>query len=853
MTTNIGLLTDCEDQRLDVAVGCQSERPPTKSVQRCPVVMLSHLSADPACRSPRHDSVIMTGRRPSDVYGEAARARWRKGRRPLARSAATIRAALETKSAVASTDDSTLLSNCSAAATDPDNPAAQELQEQASPASAATEHSAVISPSTQETADSTLDDCRDSDGGDRLPVSLSKYSNRKRKLSWQQALKTYGRKSNRTDKLNGRNASLNDVQWNALCSPSSKEMSPAKDEWQQDYDAETDIDDEVACDENTLAVLPIDAKYASISVAAMNVMDFTAQPEPDTDESPTTESKSPIGTTSTGAALSTSSSTAAPTRNVKWRSRAEQTIFERFINTLSLQKPDTSEKSDVVFAANSTKEESGDAVPDSVADAKVEEQSVAETDMMQLETTDKSQLETLIEDEKVVDNSTKSPCNVLAETDIDRCNSTSDDAKINTIDASIGRVIEGDDDTRKGGDGGGAENDASKPQIEVRRTRGIKTMTRYRDDSEILVTLRPVRKRQPTVYIDADFDTSVKSRHRVTSPANTHGSCLLPSDFYSSQTRSSGVARKSWKTVLDTSEILSTRTGPGRPKKTKRQYRRRKRLVPEDEIKWTIHKKLLLGGSTSKKPKSARGSKFPGKRKTLKAPPKSPAVGGSMGSKLRTRSMTRIQEIAAEQKSATDTTAQNADMSLVAAGDALAVKDELLHAEPPTSCAVDSSMPPTDDVTLKLTPSSSQSPETVMTPATPSRDEIKESSSSDSSRITSSTTTPVVEERVDKDDAVETATPTSSQDNVQHREAEPEVPPADSTSADEASVVADQSATKMVGDGLTSTTATNTDETKVDDESVEALMHLVKQIHDAVANEKLRKAKGEFQLRGHSM
>ena len=329
----------------------------------------------------------------------------------------------------------------------------------------------------------------------------------------------------------------------------------------------------------------------------------------------------------------------------------------------------------------------------------------------------------------------------------------------------------------------------------------------------------------------------------MTSPANTHGSCLLPSDFYSSQTRSSVAARKSWKTALDTSEILSTRTGPGRPKKTKRQYRRRKRLVPEDEIKWTIHKKLLLGGSTSKKPKSARGSKFPGKRKTLKAPPKSPAIGGSMGSKLWTRSMTRIQGIATEQKSATDTTVQNAEMPLVADVGALSGKDEVPDAEPPTSCAVDSSMPPTDDATLKLTASCSQAPVTEMTKlVTPSSEKIEQSS--DTSDITSSTTTPVVEECVDKDDAVETATPTSSQDNVQHREAEPEVPPADSTSVDEASVVTDQSAT-MIGDALTSTTATNTDETKVDDESVEALMHLVKQIHDAVANEKLRKAKGE--------
>jgi len=44
----------------------------------------------------------------------------------------------------------------------------------------------------------------------------------------------------------------------------------------------------------------------------------------------------------------------------------------------------------------------------------------------------------------------------------------------------------------------------------------------------------------------------------------------------------------------------------------------------------------------------------------------------------------------------------------------------------------------------------------------------------------------------------------------------------------------------------TRTTTNGSDTTKVDDESVEALMHLVQQLHDAVANDKQRKAKGQF-------
>ena len=49
------------------------------------------------------------------------------------------------------------------------------------------------------------------------------------------------------------------------------------------------------------------------------------------------------------------------------------------------------------------------------------------------------------------------------------------------------------------------------------------------------------------------------------------------------------------------------------------------------------------------------------------------------------------------------------------------------------------------------------------------------------------------------------------------------------------------SATQVVGDRTTSTTETN-----VDDESVEALMRLVRQIQEAVTSDKLRKTKGIY-------
>jgi len=118
----------------------------------------------------------------------------------------------------------------------------------------------------------------------------------------------------------------------------------------------------------------------------------------------------------------------------------------------------------------------------------------------------------------------------------------------------------------------------------------------------------------------------------------------------------------------------------------------------------------------------------------------------------------------------------------------------------------------------------------------------------DATSTTTTTTTTSVGERVeplDNEEPVETVRPTSLPSTAQPKEAEPETSAGDVTSGEEASSGTGQPVAKVVGDAWTSTTATNTDETKVDEESVEALMHLVKQLHDAVASEKLRKAKGQ--------
>jgi len=161
-------------------------------------------------------------------------------------------------------------------------------------------------------------------------------------------------------------------------------------------------------------------------------------------------------------------------------------------------------------------------------------------------------------------------------------------------------------------------------------------MSRYRDDLEFLITRRPVRKRQPAMYVDSSFQKPAKSDRKMNLPTKSHGSCLLPPDFDFSLSRSPGAARKSWKTVLDGTKRPPTKRGRRRPKKNKQEYSRQKRTVAEDEVKWTIQKKLLLDGPTTKKRKSVPHSKFPGNRK-LKSAPKSTTFI-SRDSKLRTRS-----------------------------------------------------------------------------------------------------------------------------------------------------------------------------------------------------------------------
>ena len=874
----------------------QSVEPHTK----WPVVMLSHLSADRKCFGRRDDAVTsVAGRRPSDVYGEVARARWRRSRRPLplARSAAAIRAARTAKSAVGSADDAPLSSNCSSATTKSDNPVADEGQEktaadtvtnvfmsngdangdvasgeETSPAvnlflpitkfynnCVVTEHNFATSRSAK--ASAVLHQ-RDFDT-DRVQFSPSKYANRKRKSPQQEAAnrvkKTYDRTSYRTDKLNGRNTSFAFRNRSAPRSPSkrarrtnatcSKETSPAKEDSKQD-DTETNVEDVGGCDD-TLPVVPIDEKYASMSISAMYMTDSASehlqQPKPDSSES---LSNKPVVLTSHPAALSTSDSATTSTRNLKSRKRAEQTIFERFINALSLHKPRTSEKENVILAATDvSKAVEGDSVPNSVQDAENEsktvQQSASKTDNTQLGTTSEQLPETLVNDN---DETIVNSCSPTTKTDTDH-SSTLDSAQRNTAEIQADTAVEADLGTRKREDDDAVQNEASKRQNEERRTRGVKAMIHCREDSELLVTSRPVRKRQPSIYIDTGFYRSAKPGRKASLPAKSHGSCLLPPDFDSSQSKGSGAGRQSWKTILDGLDRTSAKTGPGRPKKTKRQYKRRKRTVVQDEVQWTIHKKLLLGGTMPKKPKSTSCAKFPRKRK-LKSPPKSSTVDMS-GDKLWTRSMTRIQRTASKRKSAEDTADDG--LTLPAVG-ALKEKDEVLNVSIPTSSASNSAVPSTDDATLSLNVSSSQSPPPITKPDSPLEEKMKETFSSDTSKIsltTTTTTSMTVKECVEpvvKDDAAETASAISLQQKEAELKSETKMAAADVTSVDKSSISTDQSAINVAGSGSTSTTATNTDETKVDDESVEALMHLVKQLQDAVANEKLRKAKGALYL-----
>ena len=895
MTTTVTLLTSCEDKCSQLDVISQSVRPHMNSVRhRWPVVMLSHLPADPTS-----DSVVVTGRRPSDIYGEAARARCRDGRRPLARSAAAIRASRAAKLSV-SADDAALLRNCSPSSTPPPPPAAskcnhtsaQEVHEKfpsdvdvVTPVDSsdstvdgdftpdaekppieplvltitqfynsscvAAEGKLVTTLSTRKRAESVGVDGHHTDTG-CLPVSPSTYHNRKRKSSREQAAanrvkKTYGcrKTSNRTEKLNSRNASLtvtNRSAWRTRLRNSRRgnatslnETSPAKEESKP----ETNFDDATACDD-ILPVVPIDEKHASTSLAAMNMTDCTTS-KPSTDWiEPVTTPELPVGSFSTLDAQSTTDSTVASTGDLQSKKRAKYTIFERFINALSLYRP--SEKEDPVSPATLTEAEDN-AVSNGVLDAedetKVVQQVVHKTENKPFVTTDEQLPQgTPIEH----DETTKTWPTPAITGSGNNCRPTSDGIARNSAEARDEKLVESGDDAKKC-DVGDAE------QTPMRRTRGLKPITRY--NNEILMSQlmsRPVRRRKPPTYIDANFSKSAISRRKVSIPAKPHGSCLLPNDFDLSMSRSTGAAWKSWKIAdLDGSERLTTKRVRGHSKKTTRHYTRRKATAAESEVKWIIHKKLLLGGSALNKPKSTPRSKLNGKQK-FKSPPKSSTGRSLGGSEVQTRSVTRTRGIAAEQKAAV-TAAQTSDISpAIVVG--LPRKNQV-HRDRSlsVSSAANSALPCTDDFALSLNVSSSQAPVSTAKSHSPVREQ--ETTSSNAVEITLTTTTTSLStesvETLDKDDAaVETAPVTSPSQNK-----EPEVTSADVASANEALLATDQSATKIIGDTATSTSAADTDETKVEDETVERLMYLVKQIHDTVTYDKLRKSTSYSELHLH--
>ena len=926
MTANVSLLSGGKGQCLQLPVDVQSVRPHTKFVHRQPVIRLWRLPADSLCFG-RSDSLVVTGRRPSHVYGDSARARWTKGRRPLARSAAAIRAARAAKLAVASADAESS-SNCFPETT---KPSAQEKAEAGSTtvhvvanvhcsngdiisgmatsprerllsikkfyrSCVATKPHLVTSPSTTATADFDVVDRRDSHS-DRVPVSPSN-SDRKRKSSRQQAAKrvkkTYGKTPNRNDRLNSRNVSLSATSWSACRrgplinsrrrnAARSTETSPAKDESKQQR-TPTSVGDDVGTYDDLLSVVAMDEKYAAVSIAAMNLTAHRKPSPLNCSESLAIKPEtSPVSVTSTSIALPTSDSTVASTKNLKSRNRAEHTIFERFINALSLHKPLTSDKDVGTVPVVGLIEAKAAAVPETVSDVKFENKMLLKSNDMDdklLETTDQQLSNIPMKDkDETIDNSSKTPCRSLGVIDVSS-NPALDSGESSTGETKACEEVGADDNARKRNDGGAKLTDGSKRQNEDRRTRGVKVMSRYTQDSELLVTTRPVRKRQPTTYIDSGFQKSAKSGRKVNSNLKSRWSCLLPPDFDLSFSRSPGATRKSWRTVLDRPEKSPAKRCRESPKKTRQKYSRQKGTAVDDEVRWTIQKKLLLDRPTSSKRKSVQRSKFPGKRK-LKAAPKSTTFI-SRGGKLWTRSMTRVQQ---RKSSAGDATARTADKSPVIA--LTGKKEELLGDVAPVSlvtsssssstvtpansavvdrCDLDSDCLPVaplkyndqsrqnsavpsscDDAASSLNVSFSREPAAEMQHASAEGDEVKETTSSTTTSTTTTTTTNAGEcvEPLDSEAAVETVSETSLLNTAQPGETEPEVPASDVTSGEETSSGTRQSVSKIVGNASTSTAATNTDECKVDEESVEALMHLVKQLHDAVASEKLRKAKGQ--------
>lgn len=684
MTTNVASLSG----GLQVPVGArdQSVRPSLarSSARRRPVVRLLRLPAV----SGRRDGPVV-GRRPSDVYGETARERWTNGRRPVARSAAAIRAARAARSAGAAAPPP---SNCSSEITSTLVSAASRAnnEEESSPVVDAV---ANVNCSTGDVPSSDMKASprkrvlsirkfyesgvateprpltaalAGSDSERVLPVSASN-GDRKRKSSRQQAAKrvriTYSGKSPNDKPSHGRNA----TSWSAygrgpLINSRRRnaarliEMSTTNDESIRDRTT-TSVD---ACDD-ALPVVAIDEKYATRSLAAINFAEFTdVKPTLNCSESLTTKQEpSPVGATSISTTSPTFDSSMASLRSLKSRNRAEHTIFERFINALSLHKPPASSDKHVEIApVGGLMEAKSDSVSKTDPYAKLEIKTVQRSsDVM-----DNKLLGTIYQrlsvastkvDNETFDNSMKLPPSSLEITTPDD-NPVSDVAENSTGETKAGgKAVE---EERACGYGDAKPTDAaSKRQNEERKTRGVKLM------SELLVTKRPVRKRQPSVYIDSSFQRPVKSDRKMDVTAKSRGSCLLPSDFNLSLCGSPGATRKSWKTVFDGPTRPPNRRGRGRPRKNKQRYgRHRGAADDEDEVKWTVQKKLLLDGPKPERRKSAvTHSKFPGKRK-LKSPSKSTTFM-PRGGRLRTRSVTRIQR----RKSAGDRTAPTTDESPV--------------------------------------------------------------------------------------------------------------------------------------------------------------------------------------------
>jgi len=655
----------------DIAVVDQQSAPlaHTKS-QLWPVVMLSQLPTDPASCS-RCDSVSSTGRRPSDVYGETARARWTNGRRPLARSASALRAA-RTKAGIVSNHSSSSLNS-----TNPDVVAAEHNKHRLTPAVDAVTP-AVQSSSNGDDVDTTSGECRSLEAKqfygsscvttqlnpaasteataevDRLHLLVSPSKNNAavgRKSSGQlQAVKrvkkTYIRTTEKFSRCNqstdGGGALKNSRCGNAACS--EKTPPPTKDE------ESSNSKPEVCESDGVLPVVPIDEKHASMSITAMAGYSAHLQPVPDiTKGSLTIKSEPPESVTSSSAGVSTSASSVTSTMYWRTRNRAEQTIFERFSNSLTIYScassaVHTKAKNDAVLYAKHITE----TVPTGASKTNVEA------------------LGTIMPHSPVNENEitegkfTKTP---LAETATDGSL-----VPCSAVDAGTthGQVKSADNERQNVDGAGDTEHNSAGIRINSdRKTRGVKASTHCSEGFESPVTIsRPVRKRRPTMHFDIGGHMFFKSERKlVTSSAavKSHGSPQrLPPGSDLSLPAYPAVASESWR--AQGARRLSPKRGRGRPTKVNRQCRRRK--ATDDEVTWVFHKKLLLDGSTTENRKSRKSGFRGGGKERLKSRAKS-----SKGSKLRAKPESRFQ------KGSVDVSEQKSGASLTEVTEAAPLPD----------------------------------------------------------------------------------------------------------------------------------------------------------------------------------